>query len=206
MSDGCLSISELVYRAKIVGYNAIAITDHTDYSNYKHVIDAVRNVQNILTNEYDIKVFSGVELTYVPPKNIKDLTGKCRDYGAQIVVVHGETQAEIVPVGTNLKAIEAGVDILAHPGFISEDEVRLAKEKNVCLEITSRKGHSVTNDWIVDLARKVGDVKLVFNNDVHTPENILYKNQILEILQNLDLSAQDFAIMQNNAGDIFERR
>jgi hypothetical protein len=32
----------------------------------------------------------------------------------------------------------------------------------------------------------------------------LYKNQILEILQNLDLSAQDFAIMQNNAGDIFE--
>jgi hypothetical protein len=34
----------------------------------------------------------------------------------------------------------------------------------------------------------------------------LYKNQILEILQNLDLSAQDFAIMQNNAGDIFERR
>ena len=81
MSDGCLSISELVYRAKLVGYDTIAITDHTDYSNYKMVIDAVKSTQKILINEYGINVLSGVELTYVPPKNIKDLVSKCRDYG-----------------------------------------------------------------------------------------------------------------------------
>ena len=203
MSDGCLSISELVYRAKIAGYKAIAITDHTDYSNYKTVIDAVKSVQTILTNEYDIQVFRGVELTYIPPKNIKDLVAKCRDCGAQIIVVHGETPAEKVPAQTNLQAIEAGVDILAHPGFITEEEVILAKEKNVCLEITSRGGHSKTNKWVADLAKKVG-AKMVFGNDVHSPENILNKQQVFEILKNVQLNETDFEIMQRNAGEIID--
>ena len=62
------------------------------------------------------------------------------DSGAELVVVHGETPAEPVRPGTNRAALEAGVDILAHPGFLTQAEAELAREKGVCLEITSRAG------------------------------------------------------------------
>ena len=50
---------------------------------------------------------------------IAPLSCRARALGAQIVLVHGETIVEPVPPGTNHQAIEAGVDILAHPGLIS---------------------------------------------------------------------------------------
>ena len=45
-----------------------------------------------------------------------------RGLGARIIVVHGETIVEPVRPGTNRKALESDVDILAHPGLITEDE------------------------------------------------------------------------------------
>ena len=67
-SDGVLSPSELVYRAKIAGYKAIAITDHSDESNFEQAIKNILKVKKNLTKAYGIKVFAGCELTYVPPK------------------------------------------------------------------------------------------------------------------------------------------
>ena len=64
------------------------------------------------------------------------------------MVVHGETLVEPVEEGTNHEAIMAGVDILAHPGLISEEDVRLAKERKVLLEISARKGHSLSNGHV----------------------------------------------------------
>jgi len=46
---------------------------------------------------------------------------KARRLGAELVVVHGETLVEPVPPGTNRRAIEAGADILAHPGLITPE-------------------------------------------------------------------------------------
>ena len=51
--------------------------------------------------------------------------------------MHGETICEPVAPGTNRAAIEAGVDILAHPGLITEEEARLAASKGVLLEVSS---------------------------------------------------------------------
>jgi putative hydrolase len=198
MSDGVLSISELVYREKVAGYEAIAITDHTDFSNYKQVIDAVKSLKDSLSYEYGIKVLSGVELTYVPPKKIYDLTKRCRDYGADIVVVHGETSVETVPEKTNIEAIKAKVDILAHPGFISDEEVILAKDNGVFLEITTRPGHRNTNKLVFEKAKKFG-AKLVCNNDAHYPENILNKEKILQVLSEFEIFEEDYYNMLNNS-------
>ena len=55
---------------------------------------------------------------------------------------------EPVETGTNLAAIEAGVDILAHPGLITPEEATLAAERGVALEITTRAGHSLTNGHV----------------------------------------------------------
>ena len=119
-SDGVLIPSELVYRAKYKGYEAIALTDHVDFSNMDFVIPGIVKVARILTDNYGISVFPGVEITYVPPKLIKQAALECRKLGARIIVVHGETVAETVPPETNIYAVEAPIDILAHPGHITK--------------------------------------------------------------------------------------
>ncbi|MGB4679450.1 histidinol phosphate phosphatase domain-containing protein, partial [Methanothrix sp.] len=114
-SDGELIPSELVRRAEIKGYTAIGITDHADYTNIEHIISCVSKVK-YLEGILDIRILPGVELTHVPPKRIAPLADLARKLGAEIVVVHGESPVEPVRPGTNRAALEAGVDILAHPG------------------------------------------------------------------------------------------
>ncbi len=171
-SDGVLLPSELIQRARKKGYTAIAITDHADISNIDTVIKGLKKVCNDTNKAYkDIKCFPGVEITHVAPSLVKGLVIKARKYGAKIVVFHGETIVEPVEPGSNLAAIKAGVDILAHPGKITEDEVSLARKNGVCLEITARGGHNLTNGHVAKLARKIG-AKLVFNTDTHAPNDL----------------------------------
>ena len=154
-SDGDLLPSELVARAKYNGYKVIALCDHVDFSNIDFVIPRLKKIEKDLSNYYKIKVIAGCEITYVPPPLIKKAVIKARKLGAGIIVVHGESPVEpAVPVGTNRAAILSGADILAHPGYISYDDICLAGQKNVCLEITTREGHSRGNQHIVNLLLK----------------------------------------------------
>ena len=65
-----------------------------------------------------------------------------------------------------------GLDHLAHPGLITPEEVDLAKARSISLEITARKGHSLTNGHVAQMAIKAG-ASLVFNTDSHDPEDLL---------------------------------
>lgn len=203
-SDGVLLPSELVYRAKYKGYKTIALTDHVDYSTYDYVIPRILKVAEILQANYDIRVIAGVEITYVPPKLIKDMVSKCRLLGAKIVVVHGETVAETVPSGTNHYAVQAGIDVLAHPGHITNEDVIIAKNNNVCLEITTRNGHNATNKEVADLALQNG-AKLVFDTDSHSPEDLMDNFKIEKTLSDAGLDFKNFDVMQRNAYDIVKK-
>jgi len=121
-----------------------------------------------------------------------------------LVVVHGETLVEPVPKGTNLAAIEGKADILAHPGLISEKEVELAAKIGVCLEITTRKGHSLTNGHVAKLAKKYR-AKLVMNNDAHAPEDLIFVEKRKLIALGAGLCEQDFYVMEENSKDIVNR-
>ena len=127
-SDGELIPSELVRRAAVAGYRAIAITDHADFSNLDFMIPRLARVAEKLGQLYGTQVFFGVELTYIPPPLIEGAAVEARNLGAQLIICHGESLVEPVAPGTNRAAILAGVDILAHPGLIREEDVRLAKE------------------------------------------------------------------------------
>lgn len=171
-SDGELIPAELARRAKVAGYRALAITDHADASNMDFVLPRVAAMAKEYSIYMDIVIVAGVELTHVPPALMEQEVRRARALGAGIVVVHGETIVEPVETGTNLAAIEAGVDVLAHPGLITAEEVRLAAEKGVLLEITTRAGHGYTNGHVLALARAHG-ARMVVNNDAHAPRDLV---------------------------------
>jgi len=190
-SDGELIPSELVRRAEVLGYTAIGITDHVDFTNIEHVLLCVSKAK-YMEDVLDIRVLPGVELTHVPPAKIMPLVTLARRLGAEIVVVHGETPVEPVRPGTNRAALEAGVDILAHPGFITIEEAELARENDVCLEITSRAGHNITNGHVVRMALQAG-AKMVVDTDTHAPEDLIDSMRAVQIAVGAGLSQEEAA-------------
>jgi putative hydrolase len=180
-SDGELVPSELIRRATAFGYKAIAITDHVDSSNIDLVIPRIVNAIKKIKPYISIDAIPGAEITHVPPQLIPDIVKEARHLGAKIVVVHGETIVEPVTPGTNKAAIEANADILAHPGLISEEDLLLAKEKGVTLEITARKGHSLSNGYVAKEAIRFG-IPLCINTDAHSPSDLITRDMARTIL------------------------
>ncbi len=188
-SDGVLVPSELVRRAVMKGYEVIAITDHADASNVDFIIPRVAAACRDLSKRWKIKALPGIELTHVPPETFGDLTRKARSLGAMIVVAHGETIVEPVHPGTNRAAIEAGVDILAHPGLITRAEASLAAKRGVYLEITTRKGHSLSNGHVAQMAEETGAL-LVVDTDTHEPGDLVTDEHARNVLLGAGLGAR----------------
>lgn len=188
-SDGELIPSELVRRGVVMGYTAIAITDHADYTNIEHILSCVRNAVD-LEEDYDIKIFPGIEITHVPPAKLPRLVKMARDLGAEIIVVHGETTVEPVPEGTNHTAVSLDIDILAHPGFITIEDAQTAGENEICLEITSRNGHNRTNGHVARIAKEVG-ADLIVDTDSHSPHDLINDETAFKIAMGAGLSEND---------------
>jgi histidinol phosphatase-like PHP family hydrolase len=111
--------------------------------------------------------------------------------------VHGETIVEPVAPGTNMAAIEAGVDVLSHPGFLSEAEALLAAERGVFLELSGRKGHSLPNGHVAKVALRAG-ARLVVNADAHTPGDFLSADMARMVALGAGLSEAEYKQLQAN--------
>jgi histidinol phosphatase-like PHP family hydrolase len=197
-SDGELIPSELVRRAVVHGYKAIGITDHVDYSNVEHVVSNVKKAK-YLEDEFDIRVFVGVEITHVPPRKIAPLASMAKEMGAEVVVVHGETINEPVMPGTNTAAVACeDVDILAHPGFITADEVEKAIENDICLEITARNGHNRTNGYVAKIGMELG-ATLIVDTDTHSPGNLITRDFARKVAMGSGLSESQAESVLNNS-------
>src|SRR5512136_1663097 len=193
-SDGELIPSELIRRLEAMGYLAVAVTDHVDSSTLDHVVPRIVRVAQELNHAQSVKVIPGVELTHVPPVFIPSLVRKARELGARLVVIHGETIVEPVAPGTNRAGIEAGADVIAHPGLIRPEEVKLAVSKGVFLEISARKGHCLTNGHVAKLATKAG-ARLVLNSDSHAPGDFMTETFAAKVTQGAGLSSDSLQLL-----------
>lgn len=202
-SDGELIPSELIRRLEAMGYRAAAITDHVDSSTLDHVVPRIVRVAQELNHAQSVKVVPGVELTHVPPVFIPSLVRRARELGARLVVIHGETIVEPVAPGTNRAGIEAGADILAHPGLIRPEEVKLAVSKGVFLEISARKGHSLTNGHVVKLATEAG-ARMILNSDSHAPGDFLTEAFAAKVAQGAGLPSDSFQHLLSNSRLLLE--
>jgi len=197
-SDGELIPAELVRRVEHLGYSAVAITDHSDSSNLDYIIPRIVKVAEDLNRSQSVRVVPGIELTHIPPDLILSLVNRAREIGAKIVVVHGETIVEPVAPGTNRAALEAGVDILAHPGLITPEEVQLAAQKGICLELSARKGHSYTNGHVARLADDAG-AGLVLNSDAHSPSDFMSQEFAAKVVAGAGMSMDSLPRLLSNS-------
>lgn len=173
LSDGVLSPIELIRRALVNKYRAIALTDHAAIGSMGRIISEIAEACALARSHWDILAIPGIELTHVPAPAIAETARIAKELGAWIVVVHGETITEPVEKGTNLAALQCPhVDILAHPGLLSLEEAKLASANNIFLEISLRKGHSLTNGHVALCAQRTG-AKLLVSSDAHNEQDLL---------------------------------
>jgi histidinol phosphatase-like PHP family hydrolase len=203
-SDGELIPSELVRRLEFLGYRAVAITDHSDSSNLDFIIPRIIKVANDLNRSQTVKVIPGVELTHVPPDLISSLVKKSRELGAALVVIHGETIVEPVALGTNRAGLEAGADILAHPGLITNEDAKLAAENGVLLEISARAGHSFTNGHVARMAEDAG-AGLILNSDSHSPRDLMSEEFARKVFEGAGPVSVSFSSLLSNASKLLEK-
>lgn len=206
LSDGVLLPSEVAVRYAAVGYKAIAITDHADYSNVELIVRSILNFTKHWSRESKIiEVLPGIELTHLPLEQIGPLAKYARKEGISVIIAHGETLVEPVLKGTNRAALEADIDILAHPGLISDAEVKLAGEKDIFLEVTTRKGHSDTNPHVVKKALEL-KAKLIINNDSHLPEDIIAPDELIDYCLKAGLSREDINKIYKDVNVFLKKR
>ena len=230
-SDGGMIPAGLMQRAMVRGCLGLAITDHVDSSNlewaFENLLKFVEELgqewqsdivpggdvttaplntldSEALAKNWHLPIIPGVELTSVPPRKIAALAQKAQSLGAKWVVVHGETIMEPVAPGTNRAAIEAGVDLLSHPGLITADDAARAAELGVHLEITTHKGHGMANGWVAQRARESG-AKLLLNTDCHVSADILDAKQRRAIAFGSGLTAEEVDRIWQNGRRIITR-
>ena len=204
-SDGELVPSELVRRAAVHGYTAIGLTDHVDFTNIDFVLKSIKQAK-YLEKELNVNVLAGVELTHIPPNKMEKLVTKARQLGSELTVVHGETVMEPVTPGTNSATVCLdGVDILAHPGLISIEDAETASDNGIYLEITSRKGHAMTNGHVAKIANEAS-ATLIFSTDAHGPEDLITREMAIKVVMGAGLDKSDAdRVVSGNSRKLLEK-
>jgi putative hydrolase len=205
-SDGVLSPLELARRASVRGYAALAITDHTGPGSLARIIKEVSEDCELARSQWGITAIPGVELTHLPFKLIGEVAKKAKNLGAWLVVVHGESPVEPVEEGTNLAAVRSPyVDILAHPGHMTQQVAELAAENGVFIEITCRRGHCITNLHVAKLAGRANALMLL-NSDAHDEDDLLSDSLARETLRQAGITSRKFKqILELNPLKILQR-
>jgi putative hydrolase len=205
-SDGVLSPLELIRRAVVRGYSCIAVTDHIGAGSLSRVINEVSEDCALARSCWNVLAVPGVELTHVPCDAIDDVARRAKNLGAWIVVVHGETSVEPVQEGTNLAAVKSEyVDVLAHPGHMTQEVAELAASKGIFIEVTTRRGHCITNAHVAGLASKAGALMLL-NSDTHEEEDLLTEELAQDTLRQAGISSRKFRqILEYNPLKLLQR-
>jgi putative hydrolase len=192
LSDGASSATDMWNEAEALAHRALALTDHLSLEDPRPMLDRLHREATAWEGRSFVPLV-GVELTKLPPAHVAAVARLARRSGAEIVIVHGESIVENVPAGTNHAALLSGeVDVLAHPGLLTEADAALAKSHDVVLEISARRGHSLTNGLVVRRALEAG-AELVVDSDAHDPSQLVPLEQARAIALGAGVSEAEVA-------------
>ena len=206
LSDGALLPSEHLRRFAVHDHAVVAMTDHADASNIEHIIARLQALLRAQPKDWPLIPLIGVELTHVAPRSIDALAHRAKALGADIVLVHGETIVEPVAEGTNRAAVVSpAVDLLAHPGLLAFEDARRAASRGCYVELTTRKGHSLTNGHVAATCLATG-APMVVNTDTHAPGDIATMSFARSVALGAGLTeSQARAALEQNPRQLVER-
>jgi putative hydrolase len=206
LSDGVLVPAELAQRASVAGYRVLGITDHVDPGTLRSTIKTTLRSCSVIQDQMPVHIMPGVEITHVPPTLIAETARNARNLGAQLIIVHGESIVEPVAKGTNRAAVEADIDLLAHPGVIDRGTVARAAERGIYLEISARAGHCLGNGRLVALTREVGALEfLVVFSDAHAPDDLLTEELRRAVCLGAGLTQDEANRVERNADVLWKK-
>jgi histidinol phosphatase-like PHP family hydrolase len=106
-----------------------------------------------------------------------------------------------VALGTNKAAAAVSdVNIIAHPGLVSEEDVELADQNGIYFELTARCGHNVTNGHVAKIASN-----LLVNSDCHGTE-LITNAQAEQIARGAGLNEdQALRLIRRNATSLLNK-
>ncbi len=184
-SDGHNSIEEMALAAKKLGYQYIAITDHSGGRGIAHGLDIERLRKQIeeikKVNEHlnGIQVFSGIEVDIRADGSLDLPHTILAELDIVIAAVHSAmNQNEEKMTRRVLSAVDnPDVDIIAHPtcrllparepiAIDLEAVLRTAAKNNKIMEINAMPDRLDLNDVHASRARELG-VKLAIGTDAH---------------------------------------
>lgn len=156
--------------ASLAGMRFAGLVMRSDGSNFSCIAELSKQVRR-LSLYANVEAWAGVELCHMPPALLPDAVREAREAGAAIVLAYGESITDQVEQGTNFAAIEAGADIVTHPGLIDGEAAAFAAEKVVALEITSCPRHALANAHTAAMALRYG-APLVRGSGACRPEEL----------------------------------
>ncbi len=183
ISDGHAAPLEMARRCQQNGYSAYICSDHVDEATVERRVPEIVAACLQVSRELNLPAVPAVEVTRVAPERVARVAARARAMGARLVVVHGETIGDFPQPGLNLAAANCSdVDILGHPGLITEQAAEAARDHGIHLEISAAGLHGMTNGHVAKVAAQVG-ARLVLDSDAHRPEALLTPKRARQLLE-----------------------
>ncbi len=189
-SDGGSSIEEMVIKSRELGYEYVAITDHSQGLKIAgglnaHELDLKRKEIDRLNKKYkDIKILFGSEVDIDSTGSLDYPDSVLKEMDIVIGAIHaGFKQPSAVITKRIIKACQNKyVSIIAHPtgrlwgsrdayDINLEEAFKAAKDTNTAFEINSFPQRLDLNDINARMAKEAG-VKIVINTDSHIAEHL----------------------------------
>ncbi|MEI5905563.1 DNA polymerase/3'-5' exonuclease PolX [Bacillus spongiae] len=191
-SDGAYSIEEMVNECRRLGYQYMAITDHSHYLKVANGLSPERVRQQIteirrLNDKYeDILILAGIEMDILPDGTLDYDDELLNELDIVIASIHSSFSQPRETIMKRLTtALEnAHVDIIAHPtgrligrreGYDVDMDmlIELAKKTNTALELNANPNRLDLSAKNIQKAQEAG-VKLVINTDAHSTEHFAF--------------------------------
>jgi DNA polymerase (family 10) len=189
-SDGGSSIEEIVIKARELGYEYIAITDHSQGLKIAGGLNAReldlkrKDIERLNKKYKDIKILFGSEVDIDSDGNLDYPDSVLREMDVAIAAIHaGFKQSSASITKRIIKACQNKyINIIAHPtgrlwgsrnayDMNLEEVFKAAKDTNTALEINSFPQRLDLNDVNSRMAKEAG-VKIVINTDSHLAEHL----------------------------------
>lgn len=204
VGDGGLLPAEAIRLARVAGYRAAVLVCRADSATLSQLFPWLLQMCRHYSLYAGVDAFPGVELVHVPPQVLYEVVAEARALGANFVGVHGESPCGNVEVGTNMAAIQAGADVLFHPGLITAEDAKFAAEHGVALEITSAPRHSLANAHVAAMAEAAGG-GLVFGSNAKHPGEFVNAELYDATLDGALLSTQARQALQATTDALLQR-